>query len=355
MAAGDFTASTFADIILKQEALFADPRSTRELQYPIDSARALLENQMVSFPEILKGRQCPTVKAVFLKSCGSDPVDITDEGTPIADCDITGNELESDSIELEALKAYQWTFSVFDDQCADIYQWQDKMAYGLAVGRTKLEKEISENVVAFLQANAMNNLFTGTIGTIAGNQTNFTANLWTPDLLADWHIATVFNQINNPVLLTGTNFMAQIYNAQFNFANTDQKDQRLKFDAWSWYADPRTVDAIAGQSSTFLFDAGAAAFWPKNEYMSNVPVEIKADLYAYAMPSRLQYRDGNTLKTVMLDVIVQRDCTVATVGHRDVRRPGWHVDIQVAWGLQLGPLDCAAGTGILEFVKTAEV
>lgn len=354
MAAGNFTASTMSTVILKQEELLADPRSRRELYYPLESAKALLENQLVRFDKatILKDRHCVQVKAVFLKACRDNTVDLTDND--LADCDFDGTEIESSSVTFEANKAWKEPFVVWDDECGDTFTFEDKMAYAMAVATLNVEKRISTDVIAFLNANAMPNRYTGTYGTINGVVTEFPANQWTPDLLAELDLTNDFNEIKNPVLLTGTNFANAMYNAAYNFANLDQKDQRLKFDAWNWYKDPRTVDSTVGAKATFVLDAGAAAFWTQNEFTNLAPMELKADHIGFAMPSKnLKYRDGNNLVDVMFDVYMKRDCKVVTVGPRKVRRYGTFVEICVTYGIQLGPEDCNEGTGILKFVQVA--
>jgi len=358
MAAGDFTASTMSTVLLKQEEMFADARSNRELQYPLDSAKSLLENQLVRFDKatILKGKNCVQVKAAFLKACRDATVDMTDSENDEVDCTYDGAEIESDAVTFEANKAWREPFVVWDDECADMYTFEDKLAYALAIATLNLEKRISTDVIAFLHANAMANLYTDTYGSIVGVTTEFPANEWTPDLLAEFDITAEFAEIRNPILLTGTNFKNAIYNAQYNFANLDQKDQRLKFDAWRWYMDPRTVDSTVGAKATFLFDAGAVAFWAKNEFTNLAPMQQTGDQATFALPSRnLKYRDGQSMVPVMFDVYMKRDCKIATVGPSGKRRYGTFVDVWATYGIQLGPEDCGNGTGILEFVNVPAV
>lgn len=354
MAAGDFNASVMANVILKQDQILADPRSKRELEYPLDSAMALLENQMVSFDKatVLQTKECVQVKATFLKACRDNSVDLTDEDNDLEDCDYSGDQIESDAITFEANKGYKEQFVVWDDKCNDTYTFEDKMAYALARAALNLEVRVSKNVIAFLQANSMVNRHTGTYGNINGLVTEFPANQWTPDLLAEFDTTMVFNEIKNPVLLTGTNYRNAIYNAAFNFANLDQKDQKLKFDAWKWYSDPRTVDVTAGAKTTFLFDAGAAAFWSKNEFQNRAPIQQTGDQITFALPSRnLKYRDGNAMITPMFDVYMKRDCKTAAVAVGNRRKYGTFVDLYLTWGIQLGPADCQDGSGILQFVQ----
>ena len=49
MAAGDFSASTLPDVIIKINEMFSGVRHTPELNQPIDTVKALAERQTVRF------------------------------------------------------------------------------------------------------------------------------------------------------------------------------------------------------------------------------------------------------------------------------------------------------------------
>lgn len=353
MAAGDFSPSALPGIVAKADSMFADPRSNRELQAPLESAKALLENQTVKFDPILSGRQCIGVTAAWLKSCTDTSVDCSDTDFDLVDCSIVGAELESDNKLYQPNLCFRTTFSVSDTDCADIYSFQDKMAYSFSKKMLELDKKINAYMPAFLHANAMANRHTGTIGTISGTLVNIPAALWTPDLLADFHLATVFNEINNEVVLTGTAFANVMYNANFNALNSDQKDEMAKFSAFgNWYADPRVVDTVLGTKSLFVFDAGGYGFFNTNEYTNDVPYNQldAANTTTFRMASKnLKYRDGNVLKPVYYDITWQRTCTLMNGLRRWVNQ----VEITFRGGLFLGPEDCTGGSGILEYIKTA--
>lgn len=349
MAAGDYSASALPDILLKIDELFADPRSARELQHPLESAKAVLENQMVRFIPTMLGDKCTGVNAAWLKSCADTSVGC-DGDDLLSDCEITGDELESDSKAFPDNFCYRDRFAVMDIDCKDKFEFDEKMAYGFATKTLQLEKNLNNAIITFLGANASANLYTNTLGTIqVGGETDYKPEQYVPEtLFADLDLTAIFNEINNPILLSGTLMRNAFYNAGFNNLNMDQKDQKAQFDAWNLYFDPRSVDSVAGEQAMYMFDAGAMAFWCKNEFTNLAPNNQMdpANTHTFALPSRhLMYRDGNAMKKVMFDVYTQRKCVISN----GLRKWGTHVEIQLRGGLHLGPLDCNSGSGILEF------
>ena len=68
MAAGDFSESHLPDIVARIGELYADPRSNKELDRPIETARGVLESQRVTWnPTLFDGTTCVGVKAAWLK------------------------------------------------------------------------------------------------------------------------------------------------------------------------------------------------------------------------------------------------------------------------------------------------
>lgn len=348
MAAGDFTLSEMPDVLIKIDELFADPRNKRELEHPLESAKSVLENQMVSFLPVMVGNKCVGIKAAWLKSC-NETVD-TCANTALADCDIGGVQIESDQKDFTVNNCLRNSFAVYDDQCKDKFDVAEKMAYAFAVKTLEIEKMLNNTIISYLSAQATANLYTGTYGSIVATQTGFDADQYVPDLLAEMDITADFNDIRNPILLSGTLLKNAVYNAGFNNLNDDQKDQIAKFNAWNLYFDPRNIDTTQGEPTMFMFDAGSLAFFSKNEFDNLAPMNMMdgSNTHVFRMPSRrLQYRDGNAMKPVTFDVYTQKKCTVTASG---VRRWGTHVEIILNFGLHVGPLDCNDGSGILEFV-----
>lgn len=350
----NFDASRLPDILLKQDEMWQDPRSKRELQHPLVTAQVLLENQLVTWTPVMKGRQCIGVSATWLKSCEDNSIDCEATGNSDVDCVIDGRPIQSDSATYKPNICLKDSFAVWDDECADAFSFEEKFAYAMLKAKLNLEKRINTKMIAFLEANTMQNRYTDTYGTIAPTETSFPSALWTADLMAEFDITAEFNEINAPIIISGTNLKNAVYNASFNQLNDDQRDQAAKFGDFDIFFDPRNVNTTTGQRSTFMIDQGSYGFFVKNEFTNEIPVNQGDDKNTMTYMERsmsLNYRDGNATIPLTFDVYVQRKCKIADIGNTKKRRWGTFVEINFNGGIHLAPADCEGGTGMLEFVN----
>jgi hypothetical protein len=364
MAAGDFTASQLCDLTLKIDQIYADPRNNRELEPNVDATKAILENQRATFHELmLDGKRCVGVKAAFLKSCDTTVDDCT---TPPEDCEISGVELESASIDLET-DCLQTNLSVLDDQCADVFSADDKVAFGIAQRIALIEENLNNAIIAWLIANATANVYSDGCGTIDGETgvTCFDAATWAKgcntccddttggcNIWAELDLIARFNEIKNPVILSGTPLFNQAFCSPHLNKNDNGKATQSILDQWNLYFDPRGVDTVAGEPTAFMIEPWNVAFWAKSgkdtEAMTPVNLLDQYNTHVWQRPStRLFYRDGSTIKPVMFDIRYQRRSSVST--NTGDCRLGHHFNIKLNYGLGLGPNDCADGSGILQF------
>lgn len=359
MAAGDFSASQMFAVKTRQEAIFADPRSNRELKRPVGTVAAVGANQQVTWNPIMKGRNCVGVQAYWLKKCTDTVVDFT-SGNALANCDISATQIESDSLTLSPTFKLRDTFVVYDDQCADHIDAQEKIAWAALRTKVALEEKLNQKVIAFLNANKMVNQFTpasGSIGvaagTPAGSETRVDPAYWNEDIIAEFDLASEFNELNSPYIVNGTNLRSAFFNAAYNVRNDDEKDQIAKFQHFDMYFDSRVINGVTTRKSTFIIDSGALGLWIQNENANDVP-ESQSDrkaMFTWRENSlNLSYRDGNSLVPVAFDVYMYKDCTVASNG---ARRWGWFFEYNLRGGIAVGPADCNDGTGILEYYNAA--
>lgn len=356
MAAGDFSASYLGDILVKQQEMWANPRSLNQLNEYTETARAVLTNQMVRWnPVLTDGKKCIGVNATWLKDC-DDTVTDCSSGNNLANCDITGNEIESVKKLYQENLCIRNTFVVNDDECKDTYDAMEKVAFAMIRAKQKIQKKLNEKVIAFLDANIMANAFTGTYGTIHGGTTStyFAANYWTQDLVAELDLTAVMNKLRTPLILHGTNLRTAFFNANFNQLNDNQKDQIAKFQHFNMFWDVMNIDTQLAKKVTFLFDAGGLGFFCRNNYDNVAPVNMNDNQNThvwYETSPNLTWRNGTSDEPLKFDVTMLRKCIV----NGSQRRWGYHYEVQLRGGLHLGPPGCggATDTGILKFVNGA--
>jgi hypothetical protein len=352
MAQGDFSASYLGDILVKQQEMWANPRSLNQLNEYTETAQAILSNQMVRWLPIMEnGRKCIGVKATWLKDC-DDTVTDCSSGNNLSNCDISGHEIESDSKLYPENLCIRDSFKVMDDECKDQYEAQEKIAFAMIRSKQKIQKKLNTKIISFLDANITANLFTGTYGDIDGTETYFAPSYWTQDIIAEFDLTNVMNKIRTPIVLNGSNLRTAVFNAQFNQLNSDQKDQAAKFGHMKMYWDLLNIDTTVGSKATYLVDAGGVGFFNLNNYMNTAPEQTNDNQNSvvwHETSPNLSYMNGNAEQPLKFDITMLRKCTV--IGSQ--RLWGYHYEVQLRGGLHLGPPGCggATDTGILKIIN----
>lgn len=344
MAAGDFTASSLSDIQLKQAQMFKEGRHLRELTYPAHALKAFLERQRVAWHPILKGEKCIAVEASWLKDCAADG---TTDGEDVT-CDIAGLQIESDNEQYKPTFSLREIFAVTDDECRDMFAFQEKVAYSMLVKKTKLIKRFTTAFAAFIAAGATASVFVPEGMTNNAGTLEFAPIDANPSFLAKIALAAEMNRFENYYLLSGITFWESKYNAQFEKLNDDQRDREAKFNAFDMFWDPLNFQRLSIPNKMFMIEAGSAGFFPQNDYMSLSPTELTSENWTWREKIDLKYADDARLQDVYIDVRMTRECIVQEKDHRNTPKAGWHFELLLSGGLILGPTDCTGGQGIIE-------
>jgi hypothetical protein len=349
---GDFSAAQLSQIVVAANTMWEDPRQARDLMEPIEVLRSIAENQKVSFNPVLVNNSCQGFKVAWLKRCGVDAVDCSAEAAS-AGCELEGDEIDADDKTYTSTGCFTDSFTVWDDDCKGLFDFEQKVAFGSLKAMQNIKKKLNTAALAFLNANKHDNSHIVTGGTnSAGNGTYFASGSWTPELISVFAEIAMMNRIKNPVFVSGTNLWGVNFNANYNFSNSDQKDQLLKMRHFKdWYWDPETVDVTLAKKATLMFDAGAVGFFTKNEFSNMAPREVdtKNGTVVYAMPDKeLAYMNGGSATPLMYDVYTQPVCKTAAKG---VQKYGRVFKFMIQYGFILSPEQCNDNTGIIEFVN----
>ncbi len=350
-----FAASQLYPVLKKINEMWGDPRTARDLEQPIETARAIMENQLITLDPVLVGKSCRAFEVTWLKRCGIDAIDCADEeydDTSADDCTITGEELESAKAEYDAAGCLTDSFMVWDDDCKGLHSFEEKVARGLIECMKNIRKAVNLAAVSFLSANVQTNNYTGGLGVVDGDLTYFDPSLWNVDLIGEFQLNANLNKIRQPVFVSGTNLWNVFFNAMYNKSNDDQRDQGFKMDHFKrWYFDAETVDPTLGQPSTLMFDRGSVGFFSKNEFENNAPFNNndKNNTFTYSMPDpSMTFMDDGTPKQARYDVITQVVCKTTKNG---IPKFGRVFKLIFRYAYILSPEDCAGDTGLLHFVK----
>lgn len=345
-----FETSQLPKVLKSIREMFEDARAFRDDSTPVESIRAIAENQTVSFDPIMVNESCRELEVTWLTRCGEEADDCADVGfdETSANCDITGNELDSNKKAYGPTGCLSDSFIVWDDDCKGKFSFEEKVAKGMVDVMKNIKKKLNAAGIAFLAANAQDNLYTG-VGDVAGDITYIADGNWGPNMIAKLALVSEMNKIQNPVFLSGTNLWEAFFDARYNQLNSDGKDQIAKLNHFrNWYFDPLNVDITLSNPTTLMFDRGSVAFFSKNHYQNSAPMQ-KKDTSVWNMPDpEISYRDGTSSQRMRYDVISQPMCKTTKSG---IQQFGTAFKMILSYGLVLNPEDCDGNTGLLQFVK----
>ena len=345
-----FATSQLPKILESINTMFSDARQFRDTIQPVESFRAIAENQTFQLNPILKNESCQGYEVTWLTDCNASATECDNESGS-ANCVIGGDELASASKEYKVEKCLYRDFTVWDDDCKGKFSFEDKVAEGMAKGMQVLRKALNSRAVAFLTANLQTPTFAGQ-GTISGDAIYLDPSLWTPDLVAEINLHAEINDILEPVILNGTNLFRVRFNAQYNALNDDQRDQLAKLSHYAnWYWDPKTVDNVTAEASTIVFDRASVGFLNKVHYENPAPLNnLDANnTHTWSMNDpQLVYMDGGVPTPVRYEVISQRKCRTRAGGIQDF---GTSFRMNVRYEFITSPYGCNGESGILHLVN----
>lgn len=345
-----FATSQLPKILESINDMFSDARQFRDTIEPVESFRAIAENQTFQLNPILKNESCQGYEVTWLTSCDVNATECTEESGS-ASCVIGGDELASAAKEYKVEKCLYSDFTVWDDDCKGKFSFEDKVAEGMAKSMQVLRRGLNQRAVAFLAANLQTPVYGGQ-GTIVGDAVYLNPNLWTPDLIAEFNLAAELTDILEPVFLSGKNLFTVRFNALYNQLNDDQRDQFAKLSHYAnWYWDPKTVDNVTGENSTIIFDRASVGFLNKVHYANMAPLNQldPANTHVWSMNDpQLVYMDGGVPTPVAYEVISQRKCRTRAGGIQDF---GTSFRLNVRYEFITSPYGCNGDSGILHYVN----
>lgn len=350
----NFTASQLYPVLKKINEMWADARAYRDMQQPVEVAKAIMTNQNITLDPILINKSCRGFEVTWLKRCDKEAIDCADEEYDVAseDCAIDGDELSDQKESYEPTGCLVDSFKVWDEDCKGLFTFEEKVARGFMECMKNIRKAVNLAGLSFLSSNVQDNDYTTGQGVVDGDTTYFDPTLWDPDLVSEFAITAQMNRLREPIFVSGTNLWNARFNANYNQANDDQKDQILKFNHFKrWYWDPETVDITLGQPTTLMFDRGSVGFFSKHEYANSAPFnnQDKNNTFTYSMMDpELKYMNNGTPTDVKYDVITQVICKTEKNG---IMKFGRVFKVILRYSYILSPEDCAGNTGLLKFVK----
>lgn len=330
--AGNFTTTQLQKVIAKVDKAWAENQQAQEYVPNVAIVTALRKEQTARLTEIQNPEKDATLKIWWVADCNTG-VATDDED----DCDIAGPEAESKSQDYAITTKKMVKFSVKENMGrTNEVGREDALAIQLLARMKELDEEIAQTAVAFVNSNAGANQFTGGIGNVSGLETFIAPSFWAGDMYGYFAQVAIMNKLNNPFMVHGSNLYQQNWQAAFNAANSNQKDQLPKLQSMRSYWDMWNIDSINNPDSvSYMIGKGAIAFASKAYYPKNNPVDF--------MTSKRWSIESKSLPGVWYDVIYTNRCSNEDIIH--------DYKLKAKYDFFVNPLGCNEDvTGILKFV-----
>ena len=285
------------DIMIEADRAWTDPMKNADLMADAGAAKAVIANQAVNMGPLQVKDKKNIVAVEWLTDCDATTQACTD------DCTIDGSDATPECKEYEITCLQESAFKVADR----VYRERtiantQSIAFLLERRKKLLDEYIAQYILTGLVANAGTNLYTGGIGTVAGDTTTIAAANWNDNIWGYFDLVARLNKFQSAYGITGVNLYQLIFNRSLEVGNADGKGNYAKMNTLKMYLDPENVEAIAA-NTTFLLHKSAVAFLSKAWYPlgSANAIELMADQMAWSEASR-------NLPGVFYDVITKRTC-----------------------------------------------
>jgi hypothetical protein len=254
---GGIDCGYLAIIQAQQDRIWADPMSNVDLIADVESAKAVLENQQVTFTEIT-GSKKRKLSVEWQQKC-----DVSTQACS-SDCDIDGEDIDPicKEYEIDCLRESSFKVPLRAYRERTIEQ-QTAIAKNMLYHKKALDEWLAQYVVTGIHAGAGTNLFTGGVGTVAGTTTTINATNWDDSIWGYFNRVIRANKFKGTYMLTGDNLYQYLFNRQHEAMTEAGKAAMAKIGSISKiYVDPENVETIAA-GHTFLLHKTAVALLNK--------------------------------------------------------------------------------------------
>lgn len=344
---GDLSPTLQAARLIKEgEILQGTGRSVSELNVPIVAAQAILSHQDIDVkPEIYgAGEECINAKVTALRACGQ-----TVSGSSTIVCDIpTGNQIGSEAMTITKRKLTNpYYFTIKESECNNTYTWAERLAYNMLKAKVVIEVEMGKMMISTIALAAdvpVQAWYQKTTGTVVGNSFNVTEANFKPELYADILYASQVTDMNNPIMLNGSNFWHDTFLSQFKGIACCDNDQVLTGVPYSVYFDIKHIDTVLAAKTTLAIDKNAFIFWSSPRWTNIAKQGVKdTQMFTDELP-RLKYMANGAMQPIYVDVRMQMVCT----GEGEI---SWNFEVVPRGVFQANMSNCDDRQGVLKVTR----
>lgn len=294
-----------------------DDMTRSELSHPVEASRAILENQTVRTEQIFRNGNCIGLTAYHLAS-GVDASTSGYYGTTAntaLGCDIlTGSEAQTIATTYDNNIFYSTPWVIREERCNNAVMAAEELSYQLAWSMNQNRMRLNQLIINTLAANIQPNQWAATptaLGAGTANRVTLASSAFNKEGLRLIELLAKSNQIDQPIILDGTNFYVDADIAMFKALNDNERADRAVYNTSNLYHDYKDLPAVLGRNSTMIVDAGVPIFRSFTNYTNEAPVQVSTsdDRWVFRVPDPvLSVRENGQVVPLYHEVEYKREC-----------------------------------------------
>lgn len=294
-----------------------DDMTRSELSHPVEAARAILENQTVRTEQIFRNGNCIGVTAYHLTS-GVDVAATGYYGTTsngALGCDIlAGSEAQTIETTYDNNIFYSTPWVIREERCNNAVLGADELAYQLAWSMNQNRMRLNRLVLNTLAANLQPNQWVSKPAALVdgtANRIELATSAFTKEGLRLIELMAKANQIDQSIIIDGTNFYVDADIAMFKALNDNERADGAVYNLSNLYHDYKDLPATLGRNSTLVVDAGVPIFRSFTNYQNEAPMQVSTsdDRWVFRVPDPvLSYRENGQIVRMYHEVEYKREC-----------------------------------------------
>lgn len=294
-----------------------DDMTRSELSHPVEASRAILENQTVRTEQIFRNGNCIGVTAYHLAS----GVDASTSGyygttanTALGCGILTGSEAQTIPTSYDNNIFYSTPWVIREERCNNAVMAAEELSYQLAWSMNQNRMRLNQLIINTLAANIQPNQWAATptaLGAGTANRVTLATSAFNKEGLRLIELLAKSNQIDQPIILDGTNFYVDADIAMFKALNDNDRADRAVYNTSNLYHDYKDLTAVLGRNSTLIVDAGVPIFRSFTNYTNEAPVQVSTsdDRWVFRVPDPvLSVRENGQVVPLYHEVEYKREC-----------------------------------------------
>jgi hypothetical protein len=262
--AGYFLETALLNKIAKASAIGTDGRLKADFIPFFETVKAIKENSTMQFGPLLDAGKDEQLQVIGNHFCGEGADDFTEADA----CTPTCTEPSTNSWLMTVPTAIHKCFTIdFNEARGNELVNMDAYITARAATEKMLLQELSQRLIAFIEANIGDSVWTGKGTTTPGAGTTYIPAYWNSGIISEFMRMAIMNKFQNPMYLDGGILWQQMANAKFNAGNANGAGDASAFNSimGSYYADLYNVmQTLQTDQVMYMIEKGAVGLDTKS-------------------------------------------------------------------------------------------